>query len=114
MLLLLPVVTRKLRRSVPLLLPHPPMLAHTVYQAISFDGALREEGFDLSGTSAGTTEGKSEWKGISDTVLGRPEWFNAWLQGEKQCTSFRNLPFRAVLIAIHSRPRSVLFLPHLG
>lgn len=84
MLLLLPVVTRKLKRSVPSLLPHPPVLAHTIYQAISFDGALREEGFDLSGTSQGT----NEWRGVSDTVLGRSDWFNAWLQGEKQCTSF--------------------------
>jgi len=87
-LLLLPVVARKLKRSVPSLLPHPPLLAHTIYQAISFDGALREEGFDLMGTSAEATQGKSGWKGISDTVLGRSDWFNAWLQGEKQCTSF--------------------------
>ncbi|KAF9650708.1 hypothetical protein BDM02DRAFT_3092586 [Thelephora ganbajun] len=83
-LLLLPVVTRKLKRSVPSLLPHPPVLAHTIYQAISFDGALREEGFGLSGTSAEVTQGKNEWKGTSDTVLGRSDWFNAWLQGEKQ------------------------------
>ena len=88
MLLLLPVVTRKLKRSVPSLLPHPPVFAHTIYQAISFDGALREEGFDLSGTSAEVSQGKNEWRGVGDTVLGRSDWFNAWLQGEKQCTSF--------------------------
>ena len=88
MLLLLPVVTRKLKRSVSLLLPHPPVFAHTIYQAISFDGALREEGFDLSGTSAEVSQGKNEWKGVSDSVLGRSDWFNAWLQGEKKCTSF--------------------------
>lgn len=85
-LLLLPVVTRKLKRSMPSLLPHPPVLAHTIYQAISFDAALREEGFDLSGTSAGAIQEKEEWKGVSDAVLGRSDWFNAWLQGEKQCT----------------------------
>lgn len=79
------MVTRKLKRSVPSLLPHPPVLAHTIYQAVSFDGALREEGFDLCGTSAETTPGQNEWKGISDTILGRSDWFNAWLQGEKQC-----------------------------
>lgn len=88
MLLLLPVVTRKLKRSMPSLLPHPPVLAHTIYQAITFDGALREEGFDLSGTSAEVSQGINEWKGTGDTVLGRSDWFNAWLQGEKQCTSF--------------------------
>ena len=86
----------KLKRSVPSLLPHPPVLAHTIYQAISFDGAIREEGFGLSGTSAEVSQGKDEWKGISDAVLGRSDWFNAWLQGEKQCTRFiqaRNLSF---------------------
>ena len=133
MLLLLPVVIRKLKRSVPSLLPHPPVLAHTIYQAISFDGALREDGFDLSGTSAAAVQGKCEWKGISDTVLGRSDWFNAWLQGERQCTSFNlvgHSPFLAVLItarSVHadlcyrsrnvglcSRPRSVPQLPHLG
>lgn len=74
----------------PSLLPYPPVLAHTIYQAVSFDGALREEGFDLSGTSVEVTQGKNEWKGVSDTVLGRSDWFNAWLHGEKQCTM---LPF---------------------
>lgn len=95
MLLLLPAVARKLKRSMPSLLPHPPVLAHTIYQAISFDGALREEGFDLSGTSAEITQGKSEWKGVSDTVLGRSDWFTAWLHGEKQCTRSlaRKFPF---------------------
>ena len=110
MLLLLPVVTRKLKRSVPSLLPHPPVLAHTIYQAISFDGALREEGFDLSGTSAEATQEKGEWKGISDSVLGRSDWFSAWLQGEKQCTNFtraRNLSFRGVLIAASFVPRGL-------
>lgn len=114
MLVLLPVVTRKLKRSVPSLLPHPPLLAHTIYQAISFDGALREEGFDLSGTSAEITPGKGEWKGISDTVLGRPEWFNAWLQGEKRCTGFipvENFPFRVVLIAVSQSPLISTMLP---
>jgi RAD50-interacting protein 1 len=70
----------------PSLLPHPPVLAHTIYQAISFDAALREDGFHLSGTSAQITRGNKEWKGVSDTVLGRSDWFNAWLHGEKQCT----------------------------
>ena len=129
MLLLLPVVTRKLKRSVPSLLPHPPVFAHTIYQAISFDGALREEGFDLSGTSAQVSQGKNEWMGIGDTVLGRSDWFNAWLQGEKQCTSFTypgDLSFEGSdprpsrmtsvisLIVFSSRPGSVSRFAHFG
>lgn len=93
MLLLLPVVTRKLKRSMPSLLPHPPVLAHTIYQAIAFDGALREEGFNLSGTSAEITQERNEWKGVSDVVLGRSDWFNSWLHGEKQCTGFPSCRF---------------------
>lgn len=115
MLLLLPVVIRKLKRSVPSLLPHPPVLAHTIYQAISFDGALREDGFDLSGTSAAAVQGKNEWKGISDTVLGRSDWFNAWLQGEKKCTSFDlvgHSPFLAVLITVRSVHSDLCYLCH--
>lgn len=112
MLLLLPVVTRKLKRSVPSLLPHPPVLAHTIYQAISFDGALREEGFDLSGTSAEASQGKNEWKGISDTVLGRSDWFNAWLQGEKQCTLVINSPFLGVLIPVRSSRMDLRYLSY--
>jgi RAD50-interacting protein 1 len=53
------------------------LLAHTIYQALAFDAALVEEGFSLANGE--------EWKGISDVILGRPEWFEKWLDGEKQC-----------------------------
>ena len=108
-LLLLPTVTRKLKRSMPSLLPHPPVLAHTIYQAISFDGALREEGFHLSGTSAQIAQGNKEWKGVSDTVLGRSDWFNAWLHGEKQCTM---LPSNSKFFHISASPDGRSFVPH--
>ncbi|KAI0786115.1 RINT-1 family protein [Abortiporus biennis] len=84
-LLLFPLLSRKLRRTIPTLVTHPSLLAHTIYQALVFDNAVREEGFELSGTSAsvkGTSEQK--WEGISEVILGTTEWFNAWMEGERK------------------------------
>ena len=87
-LLLLPLLSRKLRKTVPALIPHPPVLAHTIYQALAFDSSLREEGFDLPGTSAAVGKDKGEltrWQGISEVILGRKDWFEAWMEGERAC-----------------------------
>ncbi|KAH9937391.1 TIP-1 family-domain-containing protein [Fomitopsis serialis] len=87
-LLLLPLLERKLRKTIPPLISHPPVLAHTIYEALAFDSALREEGFDIVGTTAasGSSGGgtKSKWEGISEVILGREEWFEAWMEGERQ------------------------------
>ncbi|KAJ7139717.1 TIP-1 family-domain-containing protein [Mycena epipterygia] len=84
-LLLFPLLSRKLRRSMPLLLPHPPLLAHTIYQALVFDAAVGEDGFSLAGTSAaGTGDKSNKWDGVSDVILGKEEWFVTWMDGEKQ------------------------------
>ncbi|KAK7694298.1 hypothetical protein QCA50_001480 [Cerrena zonata] len=86
-LLLLPLLSRKLRRTIPSLISHPPVLAHTIYQSLSFDSALREEGFELSGTSAALTsedDNVPDWDGISEVILGKKEWFEAWMEGERQ------------------------------
>ncbi|KAK7041921.1 hypothetical protein VNI00_008903 [Paramarasmius palmivorus] len=83
--LLLPLLTRKLRRTVPSLLSHPSLLAHTIYQALSFDASLLETGFDLhKTTSAGTSDEENRWPGISEVILGKKEWFDAWVEGEKR------------------------------
>lgn len=88
-LLLLPLLSRKLRKTVPALIPHPPVLAHTIYQALTFDSSLREEGFELAGTSAALEKEKgaevAKWQGISEVILGRKEWFEAWMEGERAC-----------------------------
>ncbi|KAF7306558.1 hypothetical protein MIND_00447100 [Mycena indigotica] len=86
-LLLFPLLSRKLRRSMPSLLPRPPLLAHTIYQALLFDAAVREEHFNLAGTSAsqsGKSDDGDKWDGISEIILGQEEWFSVWLSGEKQ------------------------------
>jgi hypothetical protein len=61
------------------------LLAHTIYQALAFDASLREDGFSLSGTFSGRYVDDAEWKGISEAILGRREWFNRWVEGEKAC-----------------------------
>ena len=77
---------RKLRTTVAQLLSRPSLLAYTIYQGLSFDNALREAGFGLSGTLAQPSGAEDvEWKGTSDTILGNVEWFNAWLEGERKC-----------------------------
>ncbi|KAF7340034.1 hypothetical protein MVEN_01921300 [Mycena venus] len=83
-LLLFPLLSRKLRRSMPSLLPRPPLLAHTIYQALVFDAAVTENGFSLAGTSAAAGETSDTWDGVSDVILGKEEWFAAWMDGEKQ------------------------------
>lgn len=87
----MPILSQKLKKTVPLLLSRPSLLAHTIYQAISFDASMIEEGFHLGGTSAlksGTDAAK--WDGIGEVILGNPEWFEAWLTAEKKCTSLIN------------------------
>ncbi|KAF6766515.1 RINT-1 family protein, partial [Ephemerocybe angulata] len=83
-LLLLPLLSRKVKKAAPNLLNHPSLFAHTIYQALIFDAAFVEEGFKLDNTSAGAMPESGRWGGISEVILGNPLWFNAWLQAEKK------------------------------
>ncbi|KAG2368779.1 TIP-1 family-domain-containing protein [Suillus spraguei] len=78
--LLIPILERKLRRTVPTLLSRPALLAHTVYQALIFDSNMRELGYEFV-VGASKTEEKG---GISSVILCQKEWFDAWLEGEKK------------------------------
>jgi hypothetical protein len=100
--LLLPILSRKLKRTVPSLLSHPSLLAHTIYQALLFDAVLTEDGFALSGTSALPKDASPDenqdgpsWGGISEVIVGNKEWFETWLEGERKCK--RDLPTYAKL-----------------
>ncbi|TFK76768.1 hypothetical protein BDN72DRAFT_806866 [Pluteus cervinus] len=87
--LLFPILHRKLRHTVPKMLSLPSVLAHTIYQTLSFDAAVIEEGFMLQGTSgAKTTQSESgeEWPGVAQVILGNRHWFEAWVTGEQQFT----------------------------
>lgn len=84
-LALFPTILDLLRQRIPLLLDRPALLAHTVYQTVLFDDAVREGGFVLSGTSAG---GAGErWEGLTGVILREEGWFEKWLVGEKKCES---------------------------
>jgi hypothetical protein len=85
--LLFPLLSRKLKHTVPSLLPHPSLLAHTIGQALTFDAAIVEEGFQLQATSATKGDDNEVWRGVSDVILGNTEWFEAWLDGERKCKS---------------------------
>ncbi len=69
----------------PVLLEHPSLLAHTIYEALSFDASMLEEGFTLEGTSTINEDGPTSWPGITDVILGNADWFETWLGAEKNC-----------------------------
>lgn len=104
--LLLPLPSKKLQRTVPsLLAPTSPngtpalgILAHTIYQTLEFDKAVRGEGYVAVGVKDGKETGDEEeveeWKGVSQVILGKKEWFDAWLDGERRCTCVIDIPFK--------------------
>lgn len=83
--LLLGILERKIKRSMPKLLAHPALLAHTIYQSLVFDSSLRELGYEFEGVESKNDE-DMERGGISRIILDQKEWFDAWLEGEKKCT----------------------------
>ncbi|CAK9780171.1 hypothetical protein CC85DRAFT_270800 [Cutaneotrichosporon oleaginosum] len=82
-MLLFPILLTFLRTRMPHLVSHPALLAHTVYQTVLFDDAVREGGFDLSRTSIYCGL-EAEWDGLASVILGEGDWFNQWLAGEKR------------------------------
>ncbi|GAA6012527.1 hypothetical protein JCM10207_009031 [Rhodosporidiobolus poonsookiae] len=96
--LLLPPLSTRLRHHLPQLLSMPPVLAHTVYQVVEFDQQLRARGYRPRGWPTVLKEGESyededegEWEGLSETILGRAEWFERWLEGEREFFNKRYL-----------------------
>jgi len=72
---------------------------------LAFDAALVEGGFGLFGTSAdkpetgdGAKDRKDKWDGISEVILGKKEWFDVWMEGEKKCELERFSFLQAYLI----------------
>lgn len=83
-----------LRRRMPYLLDHPPLLAHTIYQTVVFDDAVRQSGFHIDKTYARAvrdgahrlTEDTTEWLGVTDELLMEEDWYERWLKAEKVFT----------------------------
>jgi len=88
--LLLPPLASRLRHHLPQLLSIPPVLAHTVYQVVEFDQVLRGRGYRpriVLNEMGEMSEEQEEWEGLSEVILGRREWFERWLDGERECES---------------------------
>ncbi|OCF54147.1 hypothetical protein L486_08343 [Kwoniella mangroviensis CBS 10435] len=83
-LLLFPILLGLLRARIPHLLQHPALLAHTIYQTVIFDEAVKEGGFDLDATSIYEGRESPAWEGLSGVVLKENDWFEKWLLGEKK------------------------------
>lgn len=62
----------------PQLLEMPPILAHTIFQVLDFDEVLRRRNYRPRGL-------KSDWKGLTEIILGKKEWYARWLEGEREC-----------------------------
>jgi hypothetical protein len=103
---LLPLALALLRHRFPHLLDHPALLAHTVYQTVVFDEAVRQLGFRYGRTwkvvcarqrqrrqqqertgKGGRQEHEEneEWVGLTEQVLSTADWYDRWLAGEKKC-----------------------------
>ncbi|KZO97338.1 hypothetical protein CALVIDRAFT_513639 [Calocera viscosa TUFC12733] len=87
--LLLPILSRHLSLSVAQILSDPSLLAHTIYQTLEFDGALKDEGFSLKGTWESQEIQATEWEGLAGEILGDGDVFRSWLEGERKFTQAR-------------------------
>lgn len=59
---------------------------------------MKDDGFSLAGTLSVRSQETTNWDGIAEVILGRKEWFDRWMEGEKEC----KFCFFFVCDAIHS------------
>ncbi|ORY33806.1 TIP-1 family-domain-containing protein [Naematelia encephala] len=83
-MLLFPCLLSLLRTRIPHLLEHPALLAHTIYQTVVFDDAIREGGFDVDNVSINEGIENGPWEGLAGVLLREEGWFDQWLAGEKK------------------------------
>lgn len=87
---LIPLPLSLLQHRFPHILDHPALLAHTVYQTVLFDDAIRGADFDIARTWSAVkqrrrgTAGECEWKGLAEQVLSTSDWYERWLSGERK------------------------------
>lgn len=84
-LLLFPILLDMLKSRIPHILDSPALLAHTIYQTVIFDDAIRESGFDIDHVSINEGIENEPWEGLSGLILREEGWFDRWLAGEKKC-----------------------------
>ncbi|KAK9454922.1 TIP-1 family-domain-containing protein [Dipodascopsis uninucleata] len=72
----LPSIRRKLRVQIPIILSEPQLLSHLMLETMKFDDNLRE-------TYLFCPYGLEEWQGITEDIMSKREWFESWLNAEK-------------------------------
>ena len=98
-MLLFPLLLDLLRARIPNLLDHPALLAHTIYQTIVFDDAVRDGGFNVDAVSINEGLPSTQWEGLAGVILREHDWYDQWLAGEKKCRCHT----RQLTLIIHSR-----------
>jgi len=77
---LLPMLRAKIGVLLPKVAGQPQLLSHLMHEIMSFDNTIREDwGYDGG-------YGLEGWKGLSWEFLVQADWFDRWLQVEKDCT----------------------------
>ncbi|EEA27470.1 hypothetical protein EYB25_001535 [Talaromyces marneffei] len=76
---LLPMVRRKIDNFLPQVETNPQLLSHFIHELIKFDDDLRQTWNYLPNPYS--TE---NWKGLASEVLTQKNWFERWLQVEKE------------------------------
>ena len=76
---LLPMLRNKIYSMLPRVSNQPPLLSHLMHEIMNFDTLLREE-WNYDGGY-----GAQGWKGLAWEVLAEKNWFDRWLQIEKEC-----------------------------
>ena len=93
----LPMVLNKVFSLLPQISNQPQLLSHLIHELMSFDAKLRDD-WDYEG---GT--GVEGWKGLTNDVLVKKDWFGKWLQVEKNCEQAA-MGSRDITNEFYSRP----------
>ena len=104
---LLPIVRRKARRLLPLIVDQAPLLTHLAHEMIKFDAELRDD-FGYSPFGAGGVV----WKGLAHDLLVVDGGFGGWLRVEKEYT-FSSCPLSLSLTPSLRLPPPLPLLPRL-
>ncbi|KAH8692676.1 RINT-1 family protein [Talaromyces proteolyticus] len=76
---LLPMIRQKISGFVPQVATNPQLLSHFMHELMTFDTDLRETWNYLPNSYSTET-----WKGLASEVLTQQNWFDRWLQVEKE------------------------------
>jgi hypothetical protein len=76
---LLPMVRQKINAIVPQVATNPQLLSHFLHELMNFDTDLRETWNYLSDPYS-----SEAWEGLASELLSQQNWFDRWLQVEKE------------------------------